>query len=155
MEETKNRQINFYQMGAIVAVLGVLFGLGTYTFAYAQGASYFSDNPNACANCHVMQEQYDGWIQNSHQAVATCNDCHTPHEFPDKWIVKGVNGWNHSWAFTTGNFPDTIRIREFNHEITQENCVSCHENLVYEIHQDSNQETLTCTKCHTDVGHEH
>ena len=38
-----------------------------------------------------MRGQFDGWNHSSHKAVAGCNDCHTPHRFPDKWIVKGIN----------------------------------------------------------------
>ena len=50
-------------------VLGVAIGLAVgicaYTFAYAQGWSYLTDNAAACANCHVMREQYDGWLKSS------------------------------------------------------------------------------------------
>ena len=49
-------------------IQGVL--LGVYTFAYARGWSYLTDNPAACANCHVMREQFDGWLKSSHRAVA-------------------------------------------------------------------------------------
>ena len=63
----------------LAAVIGGIVGLGVFTFAYAQGASYLSDDPSSCNNCHVMRDQYDGWIHGSHKAVATCNDCHTPH----------------------------------------------------------------------------
>ncbi len=59
-------------------VLGAALGLGVYTFAYARGWAYMTDDPQACANCHVMNEQYDGWIKSSHRSVAVCNDCHVP-----------------------------------------------------------------------------
>ena len=42
--------------------LGLLIGLGGFTFIYAKGASYLTNDPNACVNCHVMQEQFDGWV---------------------------------------------------------------------------------------------
>ena len=45
------------------AVLGVAVGIGGYTFVYARGWSYLTNDPAACANCHVMREQYDGWLQ--------------------------------------------------------------------------------------------
>lgn len=98
-------------MLAAALMAGVALGLGLFTFGYAEGLSYFSSDPQACINCHAMQDQWDGWNHSSHRNVATCNDCHTPHRFPDKWIVKGINGWNHSLAFTTGDYPDPIRIR--------------------------------------------
>jgi cytochrome c nitrite reductase small subunit len=41
-------------------VPGLLVGLGLYTFVYAKGASYLTNDPAACVNCHVMNEQYDG-----------------------------------------------------------------------------------------------
>ena len=36
-------------------IIGIAVGIGVYTFAYAKGWSYFTDDPAACANCHVMQ----------------------------------------------------------------------------------------------------
>ncbi len=153
MQENKKQYIKLSIL-SLATLLGVLFGLGAYTFSYAEGASYLSEDPSACLNCHVMREQFDGWNRNSHQAVATCNDCHTPRAFPDKWLVKGINGWNHSWAFTTGNFPNTIRARDFNAQIAQENCVQCHQTMVSNIHRDGNEPELACVACHNDVGHE-
>jgi len=139
--------------GFIVAVLGVIVGLGTYTFVYARGFSYFSDDPKACLNCHVMRDPFDGLQHSSHRSVAVCNDCHTPHTFPEKWLVKGLNGWNHSVAFTTGNFPDPIRIKEFNARVTQQNCVECHQTLVSQIHRSEPRQELSCVSCHGNVGH--
>ena len=45
----------------LCVLVGVLCGLGGYTFWYAEGASYFSSDPRACINCHVMREHFDGW----------------------------------------------------------------------------------------------
>ncbi len=149
-----NLKINLNWMALTIALsLGIFFGLSVFTFDYAEGTSYFSDDPNACVNCHVMREQYNRWSRSTHQAVATCNDCHTPHRFPDKWIVKGINGWNHSLAFTTGNFQNTIRIRPFNAEVVEENCIACHQFMVSNVHGSSDENTLTCVACHGNVGH--
>jgi cytochrome c nitrite reductase small subunit len=137
----------------ILGLFGVAFGLGLFTFTYAKGFSYLSNDPASCVNCHIMREQYEGWSHSSHKAVATCNDCHTPHRFPDKWVIKGVNGWNHSVAFTTGNFPEPIRIRGFNARIAQENCVDCHTTTVTEMHLFTSDEELDCVACHGNVGH--
>ena len=63
---------------AVLAILvGVVVGVGAYTFLYAKGYSYLLNDPNACQNCHVMREQFDGWVKSSHHNAATCNDCHT------------------------------------------------------------------------------
>jgi cytochrome c nitrite reductase small subunit len=36
-------------------LIGLAVGLGGCTFIYAKGYSYLTNNPAACANCHVMQ----------------------------------------------------------------------------------------------------
>jgi len=104
------------------ATLGAAIGVGAYTFAYAKGGSYLTDNPAACANCHIMQEHYNGWEKSSHRAVAVCNDCHTPPGFLAKYSVKASNGFWHSFAFTTGRFPEPLRIKPHN-------CVRCHSSV--------------------------
>ena len=135
-------------------LIGGIAGLGGYTFVYAEGGSYFSDDPLSCINCHIMNEQYDGWGHGSHKNVATCNDCHTPHTFPEKYIVKGLNGWNHSVAFTTGNFHEPIQITELNRAVAIENCLYCHADFVAPINNHVvSKEPANCLACHKDVGH--
>lgn len=137
----------------LAAVVGGVLGLGGFTFTYAEGYSYFSDDPNACVNCHVMQDVYNGWQNGSHKAFATCNDCHTPHTFPGKYIIKGLNGWNHSVAFTTGGFHEPIRITPLNREVALENCLYCHADLVVAISHEESQSPTDCLACHAGVGH--
>jgi cytochrome c nitrite reductase small subunit len=139
--------------GILIIVFGILVGTGFFTFVYARGTSYFSDDPNTCLNCHVMRDQFDAWSHSSHSRVATCNDCHTPHEFPDKWIVKAINGFNHSVAFTLGGFHEPIRINDFNAQVVQNNCVGCHQRIVNEIYTLHASEPLQCVSCHSNVGH--
>ncbi|HMG56483.1 MAG TPA: NapC/NirT family cytochrome c, partial [Kofleriaceae bacterium] len=85
---------------ALAIGLGVLLGLAGFTFRYAEGLSYFSTDPRACANCHIMRRQYDGWQKASHHGVATCADCHLPHTLFAKYRAKASNGWHHSKGFT-------------------------------------------------------
>jgi cytochrome c nitrite reductase small subunit len=139
----------------LVAVLaGVLSGLGVFTFGYGEGASYLSNNPNACANCHVMQDHYDSWLKSSHHAVATCNDCHlSPHPV-GKWVTKADNGFFHSLAFTTGQYPDPIRIKPRNRAVTQTACLKCHGEFVDAMKPaHAGGDMLNCIHCHTAVGH--
>ncbi|MCC6796534.1 MAG: cytochrome c nitrite reductase small subunit [Candidatus Hydrogenedentes bacterium] len=136
------------------ALTGLAAGVGGYTFIYAKGASYLTNDPRACANCHVMQEQYDGWLHSSHRNVATCNDCHTPHDFFGKYMTKASNGYHHSLAFTTGNFHEPIQIKEHNAAITEAACRSCHSDIVQAIDHAPGNET-SCIRCHSSVGHMH
>lgn len=150
---TKGKAAISGKVAILAVLLGGLSGLGLYTFNYAEGTAYFSNDPKACLNCHVMREPFDGWSHSSHKAVAACNDCHSPRDFPDNWLAKGVNGWNHSVAFTSGNFQDPIRIREYNSKIVQENCVACHQRLVSVVHRSSPRQERSCISCHVSVGH--
>jgi len=139
----------------IVWSVGVGAGLGTYTFHYAEGLSYFSNDPKACVNCHIMREQYDGWLKSPHHAVATCNDCHTPHDFIGKYLSKAENGYWHSKGFTLQDFHEPIMIRRKNTVVLQRNCVACHQQIVSDInhHAGHSREMLDCMHCHREVGH--
>lgn len=144
---------------AVGLVVGAAAGVGAYTFIYAQGASYLTNDPEACVNCHVMREQYDGWINSSHRSVAVCNDCHTPPGHVAKYVTKARNGFWHSFAFTTGRFPDEIQITPRNHGVTEEACRKCHEPIVQQIdaaHEaKESKDELSCVRCHRSVGHLH
>ena len=141
---------------AIALTLGIAVGLGAYTFVYARGYSYVTNDPQACANCHIMRAHYDAWTRASHRAVAVCNDCHTPPGLIGKYTTKAQNGFWHSFYFTTGRFPDPIQITPRNHEITEQACRKCHADVSAAIdpsHASSPAGGLSCARCHNDVGH--
>lgn len=135
-------------------LIGLAMGIGGYTFVYAKGASYLTNDPGACANCHIMQPQYDGWRVSPHRSVAVCNDCHTPPGLVPKYATKALNGFWHSYAFTTGDFHEPIQITERNRQVTEKACRKCHEPIVAAIegpHRPGQQ--IDCLRCHSDVGH--
>jgi cytochrome c nitrite reductase small subunit len=137
------------------SLLGILLGAGGYTFYYARGVSYLSNDPQACVNCHIMREQLDGWQKASHHGFAVCNDCHLPHDFFNKWLAKASNGYHHSVGFTFGGFPEPIRIKPANRELLNDNCRYCHRAFVSEIspHGINRDEETDCVRCHNSVGH--
>ena len=148
---------------AVVAalLLGAALGVGAFTFVYARGASYLTNDPAACANCHIMQEHFSGWVKSSHRSVATCNDCHTPHNnIVAKYATKASNGFWHSLGFTTGRFPDPLRIKPGNHRITEHACRYCHAEITDAIEhgpvaggETTEQAEISCVRCHRYVGH--
>lgn len=148
------RQANFWLV-LLVCVVGYLGGFGLYTFYYAQGASYLSNDPRVCANCHIMRDEYDGWQKASHHAAATCNDCHVPHDLIGKYFAKAENGYHHSKAFTLQNFHEPIMIHEKNSAILRQNCLYCHGEFVSQTTITSHREAdkLDCVHCHQSVGH--
>lgn len=140
---------------ALAIPLGTAVGLGLFTFDYAEGLSYLSNDPAACANCHIMNEQYDGWLKASHKGVATCNDCHTPHDLVGKYTTKALNGYHHSKAFTLQNFHEPIMITPRNARILQDSCLRCHGDFVHDIvaGAKTDADAVSCVHCHRHVGH--
>ncbi len=143
---------------SLIVMIGLLIGtpvgLGTFTFYYANGFSYLSDNPKSCINCHVMNSQFESWKKSSHRAVAVCNDCHTPGGYLTKYAAKASNGFAHSWAFTTGQFKEPIEIKPHNRERVEVSCRNCHSALLESSHFSRQQlKQVTCTHCHSQVGH--
>jgi len=137
-----------------VTAVGFAAAVGGYTFLYARGWAYMTNDPRACANCHVMEEQYSGWLKGSHRSVAVCNDCHTPPGLIPKYLVKAENGFRHSFAFTTGRFPDKIRIVPSDLEVAERACRKCHEPIVTAIEGPNGEAgRLRCITCHRSVGH--
>ena len=128
--------------------VGMLIGVSGYTFWYGRGYSYLSNNPETCINCHIMRDNFDSWSVSSHRNV-TCNDCHLPHSLVGKYATKIEHGIRHSAAFTFENVQ-VIRItpKSLNH--VEHNCIRCHEPMVSSILQ---EKQMSCTRCHSGVGH--
>lgn len=151
----------------VVAVLaGVLLGAGAFTFQYASALSYLGNDPATCAQCHIMNDQFDSWRKGPHHAVATCNDCHVPVDFPAKYVAKARNGYHHSMGFTLqpstpdepGSrrfFEEPIRIKDTNSQLLQDNCLRCHGDFVHEVVRGSTwaDNAIRCVHCHRAVGH--
>jgi cytochrome c nitrite reductase small subunit len=142
-----------WSLFVLALLTGIAGGVGAYTFVYAKGASYLTNDPRACVNCHVMREQYDGWVKGSHRSVAACNDCHTPPGFVGKYTTKALNGFWHSFAFTTGWFHEPIAITARNRDVTESACRGCHQSIVDAIEAHPTSGELACLRCHTSVGH--
>lgn len=137
-----------------------MLGVGAFTFGYARGYSYLTNDPAACANCHIMTEHFSAWIKSSHRHVALCNDCHTPHNVIDKYLTKARNGFWHSFYFTLGRYPDPLRVTPRNRRVTEGACRYCHGEIVDAIDPEPNESsrrhddaTGSCIRCHAYVGH--
>lgn len=139
----------------IVAMAGVLIGSSIYTFAYAKGFSYMSEDPQVCTNCHVMQQYYDAWLAGPHHQNATCNDCHLPYKQPMRYMTKAENGYHHSKAFTLQNFHEPILPRDVSKQVVQDNCVRCHFDFTHDMAavKPLVEGDVGCVHCHRSAGH--
>ncbi len=147
---------------AICAVVLVL-GMFAYLVNESKMLSYLSSDPKACINCHTMNTHYATWQHSSHRDQATCIDCHLPRDsFVNKMIAKSKDGFNHSLAMTLGNYGYNLRVTTDAAKRIQDNCISCHENIVSQMLSNSQlyqqfdskvQMGRRCWDCHRDVPH--
>ena len=136
----------------LAIALGLLLGVGGFTFQYAEGLSYLSTDPAACANCHIMRPQYDSWQKSSHHSAAVCVDCHLPDDFIGKYFAKAENGYHHSKGFTFQDFHEPIMMKPRSAAILQANCIRCHEDLTHDL-QAAATGAVQCVHCHRSAGH--
>jgi cytochrome c nitrite reductase small subunit len=143
------------QLLAVTVLLGVCAGVGLFTFRYAEGLSYFSSDPRACVNCHIMNDEYASWQKGPHHGAARCVDCHLPHSVLPKLVAKAENGYHHSKGFTFQDFHEPIMIKPGNGRILQDNCLRCHGDFVHDLVAGSttDKDAVLCVHCHRSVGH--
>ncbi|MDZ7780523.1 MAG: hypothetical protein U5R14_11430 [Gemmatimonadota bacterium] len=75
---------------AVAFVFGLAGTLGVVAVGYGDGTAYLSDDPTACVQCHVMEDQFASWAftfrnhpdpirikpRNRAIAEANCVGCH-------------------------------------------------------------------------------
>lgn len=145
----------------VIAISGVIIGLMAYMFYISKAHSYLSDDPQTCVNCHIMAPQYATWNHSSHREVATCNDCHVPHNnLANKYYFKAKDGMRHATMFTLRREPQVILIHEAGQEVVQDNCVRCHSQLITDskllVRTDdfhSARSERKCWECHRETPH--
>ena len=149
----------------VMVLVGAVLGMAVFTFMYAEGLSYFSTDPKACANCHIMNDQYASWSKGPHHGDARCVDCHLPPDTVAKYFAKALNGYHHSKGFTLQDFHEPILIKPRNAQILQDNCLRCHGDFVHDALIGSWREAHgvnegvqrvedgRCVHCHRGVGH--
>lgn len=138
---------------AVLVSSGCFLGMGAYVAHISKATSYLSDDPKACINCHIMTPHYASWQHSSHANVATCNDCHVPHDSElRKYYFKAMDGGRHSALFTLRMEPQVIRAREESKHVIQENCLRCHTD---QVHTATTEEVFgrACIECHREVPH--
>ncbi|MHB1033868.1 MAG: cytochrome c nitrite reductase small subunit [Pirellulales bacterium] len=135
--------------------LGVAAGMGLFVVHASRAASYLSEAPETCMNCHVMATEYVTWQHGSHSRVATCNDCHVPHDsFMRHYGFKAKDGLWHSTVFTMRWEPQAIRLSARAVPVVEANCRRCHAGMICEVSLSSPAAgDPRCWDCHREVPH--
>lgn len=137
----------------IIAITAAGFALGYFAFV-TDAAAYGGNAPETCANCHVMDSQYENWYHGAHGSWAKCTDCHLPHEnIAAYYAEKGRQGVKDTFAFVSGSIPAAIRANDKTKGIVQENCIRCHLQTVESITMGAQPYDRHCWDCHRDVAH--
>ena len=160
-KESPQSQQRKWAKSLIPILLGVIIGLGCYVMYISKAASYLSDDPKACVNCHIMAPEYSTWFHSSHGRNTTCNDCHVPQDnIARKYYFKALDGVRHASMYALELEPQTIRILPPGQKVVQENCIRCHSDLnevvktaqvTAPMAHDNNGKL--CWDCHRDVPH--
>ncbi len=145
----------------VIILIGIIIGLGSFLFYISKAYSYLSDNPKTCVNCHIMAPQYATWFHSSHREVASCNDCHVPHDnIFNTYYFKAKDGLRHATIFTLRAEPQVIFIKQAGHNVVQQNCVRCHTYLIqnnsvgkYTSNYNHFNIKRPCWDCHREVPH--
>jgi cytochrome c nitrite reductase small subunit len=145
----------------VIIALGIFTGLSLVVYRISNAASYLSNDPQTCMNCHVMAPQFASWQHSSHARDATCNDCHVPHNnIINSYLFKARDGLRHATIFTFRLEPQVIRIKEAGIKVVEQNCIRCHSQLVertllmtaegeYVYHKSDR----LCWDCHRETPH--
>ena len=140
----------FWQV-SIFCLVGIIAGMGLVIVRISNAASYLSDSPETCINCHVMTDAYASWQRGSHGRVATCNDCHVPHDnIVSKYAFKAMDGTKHSTVFTLGIEPQVLHLSTMARPVVQKNCLRCHQSQ-FEMISLSDSTQRACWDCHSNI----
>ncbi len=144
----------------VIIVAGIFMGTAAFAFYTSRAWSYISNDPATCVNCHIMRTEYVTWHHSSHREVATCNDCHVPHDNVfRKYYFKGSDGMRHATIFTINTYSQTITMLPPGRKVVQENCIRCHGNLTEMVKANVTYDQTVegngrlCWDCHRDVPH--
>jgi cytochrome c nitrite reductase small subunit len=145
----------------VTVVLAIFIGLFAYSVYLSKAVSYLSDDPQTCINCHIMVPQFATWNHSSHREIASCNDCHVPHDNVfSHYYFKAKDGLRHATIFTLRAEPQVIHIKEAGIGVVQQNCIRCHEQLLLTAQQQirntnyhSDRENRLCWECHRETPH--
>lgn len=132
----------------LVLSLGLI--LGVFLIFFANASLAYTDTPQFCGMCHIMEEFRDVHLESIHQNL-TCNDCHAPKSLVPKLMFKAKAGAGHMYVTTLGTIPDVFKAVEASQEVVAKNCLRCHAATVEKTHKDNDERR--CVSCHVDQIH--
>lgn len=146
MSKVKENKGKLWMVALVGLVVGIVLIVG------AQKTLEYTDSPEFCASCHIMKAPVATMLNSSH-AQLSCNDCHLPHESTvGKLVSKARVGLGHIYYnnFASSKIPDVMQATDWAIEVVDENCRSCHSNVLTDVAHDAKE---LCTDCHRGMPH--
>ncbi len=136
-----------------IAIAAAAIALGVFVYV-TDAPAYAGTDPSACNNCHVMDAQYENWYHAAHSKVATCVECHLPHDnLVHYYLAKAQTGFHDVYVFSTGQTPVMIRAKPETDQTIEANCIRCHSTTVADIVSGPQPFDRNCWDCHRSVAH--
>lgn len=114
--------------------------------------AHATDGPDFCGSCHVMESEVDSYLHASHREVASCGDCHIPHDIITGSYYKAYTGVKDA-AFVMMGKTEHVEAGDLAKQIIQNNCLSCHSDLMSMVGDTKDEYGRYCFDCHTTVRH--
>jgi cytochrome c nitrite reductase small subunit len=135
---------------SLVAVGGVSAVVLLFLMLGPPGLLAKSSKPDFCAQCHVMEAQYEAWVHVGAHRRKLCVDCHLPNDNRAvHYIWKGLTGLKDAVFFYSGRVPERIMLTAHGEAVLQANCIRCHETTVSLMDTERK-----CWSCHRRISHQ-
>lgn len=149
----ESRERSKFNWPVFLAAVAALIALAVFVIV-TDAPAYAGTASATCANCHVMDSNYENYYHAAHQGWAVCTDCHLPHDSEvDYYYEKGRLGIHDVYVFGSGQTPEVIDISDHSRSIVQQNCIRCHESTVESILVGAQAFERNCWECHRNAAH--
>lgn len=115
--------------------------------------NHMLDGPQFCGSCHFMGPWVETWYHSAHREVASCGDCHIPHDIVPGAFYKAYTGTRDALETITGQIPKSFLISSHGSEVVHENCLRCHRELFRIVGDTRTKDGVYCFKCHSNTPH--
>lgn len=139
-------------MKRVLLVL-TLLGLLSILSVKLPPLNHLLDGPQFCGSCHFMKPWVDTWYHSSHREVASCGDCHIPHDLVQGAFYKAYTGSRDALETITGQIPESFLISDHGSKVVHKNCLSCHSDLLRIVGDTRKDNGMYCFKCHQNTPH--
>lgn len=160
----------------VLFIAGVLAGAAVFTGSAVMISA--TGTVEFCRTCHVMQTAYEEYKVSQHAGnrtgvIATCADCHLPHDYPEKLFVK-ASRITEVWGLLTGVIDTSEKYEQQRLAMAQAvweefegnqsaPCRGCHvldkmlpshqSEHATKAHKRAKQNQTTCVVCHQGIAH--